>query len=76
LIYLTDENYFYSKRYGKRRVASPDSQRIRPAFGYYKENRKKAELYSDLQEAIREVKKGKLTGPFTSVKELRLSLEK
>ena len=37
---------------------------------------KKAELDSDLQEAIQEVKKGKLTGPFTSVKELRLSLAK
>lgn len=37
---------------------------------------KKVELDSGLQEAIKEVKRGKLTGPFTSVKELRLSLEK
>ena len=37
---------------------------------------KKLELDSDLQEAIKEVKKGKVTGPFTSVKDLRLSLEK
>ena len=37
---------------------------------------KKVELDSGLQEAIKEVKKGKLTGPFISVKELRLSLEK
>ncbi|MBI2068703.1 MAG: hypothetical protein HYT67_01175 [Candidatus Yanofskybacteria bacterium] len=37
---------------------------------------KKAELDPDLQEAIKEIKKGKLIGPFTSIKELRLSLAK
>jgi len=37
---------------------------------------KKAELDSDLMEAVKEAKKGKLVGPFNSVKNLKLSLEK
>lgn len=45
-------------------------------LGTIRKIEKKAELDFDLQEAIKEVKRGKLTGPFTSVKELRLSLEK
>ena len=37
---------------------------------------KKIELDSDLLEAIKEAKKGKLFGPFDSVRGLKLSLEK
>lgn len=45
-------------------------------LGTIKKIEDKIELDIELQEAIREVRKDKLHGPFRSIKDLRLSLEK
>lgn len=45
-------------------------------LGTIKKIENKVELDAELREAVREMKKGKLSGPFSSVKDLRLSLEK
>ncbi|MDP3697544.1 MAG: hypothetical protein Q8R55_06045 [Candidatus Taylorbacteria bacterium] len=45
-------------------------------LGTLKKIENKVELDAELREAIREARKGKLNGPFSSVKDLRLSLEK
>lgn len=45
-------------------------------LGTIKKIEDKVELDQELQKALREAKKGKLHGPFRSIKDLRLSLEK
>ncbi len=45
-------------------------------LGTIKKIENKVELDKELQEAVKEAKRGKLFGPFSSTKELKLSLEK
>lgn len=45
-------------------------------LGTIKKIENKVELDTELQEAVKEARKAKLHGPFRSIKDLRLSLEK
>jgi len=45
-------------------------------LGAIKKIEGKVELDKELQEALREARRGKLHGPFRSIKDLKLSLEK
>lgn len=64
----------YSKRINQKRgISGYTSQRIRGNFTHFRK-KTSTKLDKDLAEALREVKQGKLIGPFEDAKDLIKSL--